>query len=586
MNYNKMDDIHVNWHHCSNVKELKINDENVSSIANVNNIVYVSKDGNDETGNGSLGNPFLTINHANNYAIENIPVWPNRVVIKIAPGLYTDEHLTQSHYRIHIVGNSHNLDHRERDVIIANTGVDVDHYPLGMNKYLNLNNITIATMDAIYDNYVPGIFGTLMNMSQFSDCTFKGGYFIEQEEIDAEGIVMNFDTCFFSGDAFKLNNVIRSPSRFIALRNCDISSGIMTFESTGSNNRTIKIENTMIDNTLKINGDWDLLMQWSELYSDGKITFDTNGYIDIFSSIIVNGIHFYSDTPLTKKLVNSIFKNTPDGEGDITADEAVEFIEYSGNHQDHGIDGEVITVSKIKNVGGGQNMYRNIHEALKGSILTDTIINLEGDVEIDSPLIINPNIDVQIDGNKKWKLTTTHATTLCELGDNQQVSFVNLKQIIGGKKAIINGDNAQLSLVSCGRHYQPNYINVEIISGNNNSCLYSVKSTIIGTGAPTIKISDIDACIIIDRTFIKGAAGQPAVEWIVDADGKFKAKYSTFLHGDLAGNSPLLNSDPGNGDIMFSIYNCAFNAAYPTSDFTNSINSVNANLTVDSGITF
>ncbi len=579
MDKNTMDTIHLHPYHTTDITDLKINGENVSSISeNTNNIIYVSKDGNDETGNGSLGNPFLTIGHANDYAISMVnPVvdWDELVVVKVSPGKYT-EHLTVAHQRVLIEGIA-DPEHWMDGVIIYNTGADEAHYPIGVTGRLLMMGIQVQVDSG-------GVYGKIPERLICHKCSFYGGEFLE----DLSCIVRAyFNFCYFNGVTLNFTGVA-NYSRFIAFRYCDIqSSSDFLVASTGTGTKTIKLEYTKVDQNIKINGNWSLLISWAELYgSNGKITFDTDGYIDIFASIIVNGIHFYSDTPLTKKLVNCIFKETPDSEGDVTADEAVEFIEYSGNHQDHGIDGEVITVSKIKNVGGGQNMYRNIHEALKGSILQDTIINLEGDVEIDSPLIINPNIDVQIDGNKKWKLTTTHATTLCELGANQQLSFVNLKQILGGKKAIINGNNANLSFVSCGRYTQPNYVNIEINAGNAASFVYSVKSTIIATGVPAILINDTDVWLIIDRSFIKGSSGEPAIEWTVDADSRLRCKTSTLLHGDGAGNSPLLNSDPGNGDITFSIYNTSFNASYPTSDFTNSINSVNANLTVDAGIDF
>ena len=178
----------------------------------------------------------------------------------------------------------------------------------------------------------------------------------------------------------------------------------MLLDSTcTSTTNTIKFDNCFILAKINIKGNWNTNLLWSEMSDPAKITFDTDGFINLYSTVIDGGIHFYSDTPLSKKCVSCLFQNTPTGEGDMTADESIEFIEYSGNHQHNGIDGEIITVSKIKNVGGGQNMYRTIHEALQGSLLQDTIINLEGDIEIIAPLIINPGIDLQIDGNKKWK---------------------------------------------------------------------------------------------------------------------------------------------------------------------------------------
>ena len=542
--------------------------------------IYVSKEGIDEEADGTAFKPFASIEAANNYAIENLPVWPNKVMIKVAPGIYT-EHLTQAHYRVFIMGE---IDPTEKDslITIRNTGADEDHYIFGCYKNIHILGCNIVTTGD--DNEpIEGIYGKLQRGSTFSYCHFRNGYFIEQN--DSVGTIYQaMHNCYFTnGNAFRLEGSV-DAYRSLNFINCTLDGATdMLLGSTCSDDctNTIKLDNTYINGNVNVKGNWDLLMIDSEMW-EAKLTLDTDGYVDIFGSTLYGGIHFYTDPPLTKKLVNCIFKGTPTGEGDITADESIEFIEYSGNHQHNGIDGEVITVSKIKNVGGGQNKYRNIHEALKGSILTDTIINLEGDVEVDSPLIINPNIDVQIDGNKKWKLTSTATSDLVELGANQHLSFVNMKQIKGGKKAIVNGSNATLSLVSCGRYTEPNYVNIEMTAGNIESFVYIVKGTLIGTNAPPITINNAATWLIIDRSFIKGPTGEPAIEWSVDADSKFKTKRSTFVHGSKGTNSPL--EFTGSGDITLSMYSCAMNADFPASDFTNNIG--NASNVVDPQIDF
>lgn len=536
------------------------------------NIIYVAKSGNDANP-GTFSAPFLTINAANNYFIANKPTYPARGIVLVAPGIY-EEQLEAAFYRIYIVGESVDPSFKDKSVTLYNTGADADHYPFKstINTGINLIGIQVETDSG-------GTIGKVTNTSTFSYCKFKNGSFIQNADVST---YLPFYFCYFLNAPFKFTG---TSTKYIdlVLDNCDVSGGTSTFESTGSpGNNQLKLKNTMFDEILNIKGDWSFLMQWSEMYGDdAKLTFDTDGWVDIFASTVAHGIHFTTDTALTKKVVNCIFKHTPDGEGDITANAPIEFIEYSGNHQDHGIDGEVITVSKIKNVGGGQNVYRNIHEALQGSII-DTIINLEGDVTVSTPLVINPNIDVQIDGNKKWKLTSTHATTLAELGNNQQLSFVNMKQIVGGKKIILNGTNTHLSLVSCGRYTEQNYVNVEINSADASSCVYMVKTTLAGTGGPAVKISDVDPCIIIDRSFIKGATGHPAVEWTVDGDNKFRSKYSTFVHGDEGSNAPLEGVSAN--DVTISMYNCGLNAVWNPADFTNTI--VTANITVDSSIIF
>lgn len=537
-------------------------------------VYYCDPNGSDDN-IGTQANPFRTIGYANDVAISMLnPVvdWDEAVVIHVAPGKYT-EHIVNSHRRVFIVGASElDFEHWNKPTIIYNTGADEDHYPINPKEYLNLADLQVETDQ-------DGIYGELINRGTFSLCKFNNGYFIENSA--EEWVSSYFNNCLFYGKAFKLEGVINS-GRFIALRNCDMSGTDALFATTGTGDKILKLEGGKASCNLAINGIWSLDAYSYESYGSGKTTFNTDGFVSIFSSTVSNGIHFYSDTPETKKVVNCIFKDTPVGEGDITADVAVEFIEYSGNHQHNGIDGEIITVSKIKNVGGGQNKYRDIYEALKGSKLTDTIINLEGDIVVTEPLVVNPNIEVQIDGNKKWKLTTTHATTLLELGLNQKLSFVNMKQIIGGKKAILNGGGSSLSFVSCGRYTEPNYVNIEINDGDVSSFVYVVKTTLIGTGAQPISVNDRDVWLIIDRSFIRGSFGEPAIEWSVDADSRFRCKYSTFIHGSGGTNSPLRNTD--SGDITLSMYNCALNAAFPTADFTNNIG--NSNNTIDPQIDY
>lgn len=543
-------------------------------IIKLNDVIYVAKNGNDSN-SGTIGDPFQTIGAANDYAITLLsPVtdWEESVVINVGPGVYT-EHIADAHRRIFIQGPALDLENWDKSVIIYNTGADVDHYPIDPGYGLNLTNIQV-TVDS------DGVFGKLINKFTCTSCVFYGGHFIENLD---SAITQYFNFCFFGGGkGFDLSG-IANHMRFIAFRYSDLATTNPIFGSSGTGDKEVKWQNSLMGANLSMKGDWSTLMQGSEIYgANGKLTFDTDGYVEIFSSAISNGIHFTSDTALSKKVVNCIFWDTPSGEADITADVSVAFLEYSGNHQDHGIDGEVITVSKIKNVGGGQNMYRNIHEALKGSSLTDTIINLEGDVAISEPLVINPNIDIQIDGNKKWKLTSTHATTLCTLGNNQQLSFVNLKQIVGGKKVVLNGTSTKLSFIACGRYFEPNYVNVEMTSADSSSRVYLAGTTLFGTSAPAIKISDVDPGLIVDRSIVKGATNHPAIKWTVDGDNKFKAKFATFIHGSGDSNSPL-EGEAAN-DVSISMYNCGMNASFDANNFTNTI--VNASLTVDSSIDF
>jgi len=540
------------------------------------NILYVSKNG-DDSNNGTFSDPFLTIGHANTVAISMLnPVvdCDESVLIRVSPGIYT-EHLTESHQRIYIDGGFYDFENWAHGTVIYNTGADAAHYPIDIDCGLNLIGIRVVVDSG-------GIYGKLPNKALCSVCGFEGGYFITNNS-DTSQLSAYFNQCLFDGDAFKLEGT-SNRKYFIAFRDSDIFGGTETiFSSTGTGERQIKLENTKIGHLLTVAGKWSTQMQWGEFYNTGRITFNTDGFIDLFSSIIRNGVHFYKDSPLTKRCVNCLFKDTPTGEGDMTADASIEFIEYTGNHQHNGIDGEIITVSKIKNVGGGQNHYRDIHEALKGSKLTDTIINLEGDVEISEPLVINANISVQIDGNKKWKLTSTHATTLCTLGANQELSFVNMRQVVGGKQVVINGNGASLSVISCGQYTDANEINIVITSGDISSYVYLVKSDVKGTSGPAISDSDTDVWLLIDRSFLKGATNHPAILFTVAAHNRLRLKNSTILHGGGTATVPMENTS-GTKISDVSVYGTAMNANFPTSDFSNSIS--NPSNVVDGGIDF
>ena len=143
------------------------------------NIVHVAKNG-DDSNSGTLGSPFLTIGAANDYALANLPVWPRKLVINVAPGIYT-EHITNSFYRIYIIGQGYTDSEKDNAVVIRNTGADADHYPIACVTGLNLKGINVETTD---ENNLPitGVYGPLQQTSTFVSCKFKNGYFINQSD--------------------------------------------------------------------------------------------------------------------------------------------------------------------------------------------------------------------------------------------------------------------------------------------------------------------------------------------------------------------------------------------------------------------
>jgi len=107
----------------------------------LNQAIYVAKNGNDTTGNGSMGTPFLTIAKAltlcNNNSIGS--------TVYIMPGVYT-ENLTFSNLNVSIIGSGTTVGQQQNTTIIGNhtytnsTGTNC----LWLNQ-LTLANATVST---------------------------------------------------------------------------------------------------------------------------------------------------------------------------------------------------------------------------------------------------------------------------------------------------------------------------------------------------------------------------------------------------------------------------------------------------------
>lgn len=124
----------------SNFDRIKSNitvDTLLSSIDPLTNTLYVAKNGNDSTGNGSIAKPYLTIQYAINISS---PDADNRYAIIIMPGVYTEQvTLKAFSYLISYIPNTVYIEY-DGDAIIA---------PTAMNYYesilYNINTETLST---------------------------------------------------------------------------------------------------------------------------------------------------------------------------------------------------------------------------------------------------------------------------------------------------------------------------------------------------------------------------------------------------------------------------------------------------------
>lgn len=526
------------------------------------NIVYVAKNGNDSNPGTSV-DPFLTIEAANNYAIANLPLYPSRCIVKVFPGIY-EEHITNSFYRVYIVADYGISDEHDKAVIIRNTGADLAHAPIGTIGRLNLVGVSVETSSAP-GVYVDGILGEL-GAGAFQFCKLKHGHFVE----NTVPTYTNFNFCSIDGKTFKFTGV-NDINSFIALRECDIAYNALEILSTAPTaTRTVKIQNCVSSEEIKIGGNWNLIMHEAEFFSSGKLIFDTEGFIDVYKSVIANGIHFMKDTPESKTFADNYFKLTATGQPDITAEPGVvvTIVDYSGNKQDHGLSSCLQIAGGQREVGGFRNdRYMSLQTAIDSIPNNETgTINVYENLTNLSELNINPGAKITIKGRKNFSLAFTG--DIIELGNNQELNFHEIYSLSGGNMEV-NGTSALLSFEGC--LYVSGYITST--SGTGSMILAYFSSLVGATGHPVLNINNTDTLHVIGYSRFKGITGQPAIKYSVEADSKLKVKFSTLFHGDGGANSPIEYT--GVNKIDLSMYNSALNASLDPSKFTNLIGSPN-----------
>ena len=511
---------------------------------------------------------FNKIQSAITYAKANMPAYPDEVVIFVNPGTY-EEQITDTHYRIFIVGPA-STSYYMKPAILYNTGADAAHYPIaytGSSK-LNLINITVKVDDG-------GVFGVFQSM-RADKCTFRTGYFVEYT--GSGDRLMEFRVCIIVGDAFKFTGAV--DNRYIALRQCDLYGGTISLASTANVGKScdIKFERSMCSSNMTVGGDWGIYAWLSEMYGSGVITFDTTAALLFDKVLLPNGIHFTSDPTGSKSMVDCNFVNSSIAAShkDIDADVTITDFIYSGNVQQNGISGKIQIVNSEKNVGEGyDNRYFSIQDAIT-SVPANTIgiVKIyENIVDLAELTLPAANTEIVIDGQKKYSLT--FVADIVEIGADRKLSFTNMANLTGGE-ILLNGANAEISFEDC--QYITGYLTLQV-----GAFVIIYKSSIFGpTGKNAITINNVDTIMVIGYSRIQGGIGNPAVEFTVDADNKFKVKYSTFIHGDKGSNVPIIGATAN--DVIISMYACALNAAFSPSDFTNNIGA--SNNTIDSEITY
>lgn len=492
----------------------------------------------------------------------------DKAVIEVGPGRYVEQIHSYENFTITSKVSGYDPLDRPPPATIYNTGADAAHYPLRSDEdeFYEMVGINIETA-----NVANAVTGKIPN-GVFTNCRFYGGDFIER---DSTCLVLFSQCGFIESDhgGFNLTGTNLTGDRNIIFRtNCNLGLEVTpTFTSSHIGWANLKCTDIDIEGNVSIGGDWDWRLDNVYIYRHPqRNTIDTTGEINIVNSVIINGLHFVSD-PLLFRMINSSFEGISDnqipvGEADITADVAITSAVYSNNTQHNGIAGEIQIQCPIKAVGcASLNRYFSIQDAID-SITTEGVVDLRESLTGLAELTIPTGINATIDGHKLYSLTFTG--DIVELNASEQLIFYGLTELNGGNIEV-NGNSAYVGFEECLT------VNayVTLTAGTSTYCLVYTTTIKAPTGHPAVTQNNLTSTIVSGYSRIDGGVGHPAILTTVEADSGIKAKFSTLIHGDGAGNSPLVYTGLNKMDIL--VYNCALNATWNPADYTNLIGSPN-----------
>lgn len=512
---------------------------------------------------------FSTIQGAIDFAYSQwgaITDFSYSVTILVYPGRYEEQ--IHSHLGYHIQGFSHEAAPARKTAVIYNTGADAEHYPLrgddGDNYYIEGMNVEVeygGTIGKLADDYFTKVF-------------FKYGSFIEPTMID--NTYSQFKDCAFHQAGFNFKGAQVTGRHTIQMWDCWLNKYAWVTSSTHNDTCSFYIDNCIFNNsTPNVKGDWNMQMINSHVFGDTRTTINTTSDITIVNSILSNGLHFKSD-PSTVKIESCCYidnEGYPITGADITADVDVTLVSYIDNIQQNGICGCIHHTSPTKNFGGDStNRYFTLQDAVDSITTQGTVIIYE-DITAQPELVLGAGIQVSFDAQRIYSLA--FAADVVNIPNDAKCGFVKFASLNGGA-ITLNGSAAEVS-------FEDNQYIVANLVLTRGAFAIIYKSSFFGsTGKPAIQIDSYDTPMIVGYSRIQGSTGNGAVVFSVDADDTFKAKYSTFIHGDKGSNSPFIGDSIN--DVTISMYNCGLNAVFPPPNFTNNIGSPNN--TVDPNITF
>ena len=490
----------------------------------------------------------------------------NKAVVLVYPGVYKEQLTCWEHIRLVSMADHDNLcDTKSVQLFIPDDKKTEPILTAGTGYVYNISGFTINA-----DSVENAPYSYATKEARFFDCMFEHGSFLDGDGAYASELRLIGCTFNSGTNAINYTGARGHADRTIYMFNTWSHGDIIANSTFATGSPSIEFKRCPIVGKTVIAGDWDYKMKNSRLTnttgSANRNTFGTTGIIDISDSIASGGIHLTSN-PSEVHIEHCDF-NEPGATvitgADITADVDITNVNYNHNLQQNGIAGEIQTESPVKHVGGGAiDRFMTLQDAID-SIVTKGVVDLRESLTGLSEITIPSNTNVTIDGHKLNSLTFT--ADIVEVNANEELVFYGLATLTGGNIEI-NGNDAYVGFEEC----LTVAAYVTLTSGTGTYCLVYTSTLKAPSGSPAITVNNTDTIVVVGYSRVDGGATKGAILFTVEADDQLKAKFSTFIHGDNAGNSPLVNTS--GADVNIAMYSCGINASWNPAQFTNTIGS-------------
>ncbi|OWT32723.1 hypothetical protein BGI41_06195 [Methanobrevibacter sp. 87.7] len=410
--------------------------------------LYVSPSGNDETGDGSLDNPFNSVKKAINTGFEN----NINVIIHLAEGTYTGENNT--------------------DLTVKNIGY-VKIIGAGYNKSI----IDANGANSQFISFGSLVSADIINMTFSNSITNNG--FVSHTSIDSSKI--NLIDCIFenikkglnAANANVLNCTFNNSSAFVKLSSINNSKFIGFKDSFALELYTSNVYNTLFENNTAgaITACQGVPLHEGISYIIDSCTFINNSAVNGSAISYPTGFQFSGDRIGVINNCTFINNTATDYAGALFVDPTMTMNITNNKFYDNTAEyGAAVVVGNVdKSIEGNSNI------TFINNTMTNNKANVEGsDIYIFSPNTFSPNVNVNVKFND---LTTTKLSDVLsvDVTDDMgnKISGGEISYYLGddyvGKAALINGSSklnyvgfATGSYVLSGNYsYSPNRSNIK-----------------------------------------------------------------------------------------------------------------------------